>query len=618
MARGGKMKVSNLVVWVLLGLLIIGLAGFGIGDFGGSVRSVGQVGRTEISTQDYARALQNQLAALQQQTGQNFGMAQARAFGIDRMVLEQLVTTAALDDETARLGLSAGDEAVSARIVELPAFQGLDGAFDREAYAFTLDRLGMRPGAFEDQVRAELARNLLQGAVAAGLAPSPVYGETLVAWLAEERRISWVRLGAEMLDAPVPEPGEAELAEWHAANPERYTAPERREITFAWLTPDMLLGGMEIDEAALRELYAARTADYDLPERRILDRLAFRDTAAAEAARAALAAGETSFEDLLAERDLGPEDASLGEVARGDLEPAAAEAVFALQEPGIAGPVETALGPVLFRVSAVLNAVETPFEEVRDELAQELAADRARRQVDALTDQIEDLLAGGATLEELAAETPMELGQIAFDAGSREGIAAFEEFRQRAAEARPGDFPELAALDGGGLFALRLDAVTPPALRPLGDVRAAVAADWRQAETAKRLRALAETFAARLGAGEDFPALGLAATTEGPLRRNDQLGGAPRALVEAGFGLAEAGAATVLEAEGGVYLLRADAVIPADPGDPETEALARSIAARARLDMAEDVLALHARALRESLPISLNATAIEAIHTQLP
>ncbi|PKP83797.1 MAG: hypothetical protein CVT80_11860 [Alphaproteobacteria bacterium HGW-Alphaproteobacteria-2] len=90
MARGGKMKVSNLVVWVLLGLLIIGLAGFGIGDFGGSVRSVGKVGRTEISTQDYARALQNQLAALQQQTGQSFGMAQARSFGIDRMVLERL------------------------------------------------------------------------------------------------------------------------------------------------------------------------------------------------------------------------------------------------------------------------------------------------------------------------------------------------------------------------------------------------------------------------------------------------------------------------------------------------------------------------------------------------
>lgn len=618
MARGGKMKVSNLVVWILLGLLIIGLAGFGIGDFGGSVRSVGKVGRTEISTQDYARALQNQLAALQQQTGQSFGMAQARSFGIDRMVLEQLVTTAALDDETVRLGLSAGDAAVSARIVGLPAFQGLDGSFDREAYAFALDRLGLRPGDFEEQVRAELARDMLQGAVAAGLAPSPVYAETLVAWLAEERRLSWVRLDAGMLDAPVPEPTEAELAEWHTAHPERFTAPERREITHAWITSDMLLAGMEIDEAALRDLYAARAADYDLPERRIVDRLAFRDTAAAETARAALEAGETSFEDLLAERDLGPEDASLGEVARGDLEGAAAEAVFALQEPGIAGPVETALGPVLFRVSAVLNAVRTPFEEVREELAQELAADRARRQVDGLTDQIEDLLAEGATLEEVAAETPMELGRITFDPENREGIAAFEEFRERAAQTQPDDFPELATLEGGGLFALRIDAVTPPALRPLDEVRAEVVADWRQAETTARLKALAETLAARLGAGEDFAALGLTAEAEGPLRRNDRLGAAPRALVETGFGLAAAGAAAVVEAEGAVYVLRAEAVIPADPGNPETEALARSVAARARLDMAEDVLALHARALRESLPISLNATAIEAIHTQLP
>ena len=39
------------------------------------------------------------------------------------------------------------------------------------------------------------------------------------------------------------------------------------------------------------------------------------------------------------------------------------------------------------------------------------------------------------------------------------------------------DYPEIEQLDDGGIFAIRLDEVIPPALRPLDEVREAVAAD---------------------------------------------------------------------------------------------------------------------------------------------
>src|SRR5690606_36501056 len=134
----------------------------------------------------------------------------------------------------------------------------------------------------------------------------------------------------------------------------------------------------------------------------------------AQSAMDRVSAGEISFDDLVVERGLALEDADMGDVSEAQLG-AAGAAVFALEEPGqVVGPLPSNVGPSLFRMNAILNAQEVPFEEARDELRAELASDTARR---AIVDQLEnfdDLLAGGATLEEMAAETPMELGTIAW------------------------------------------------------------------------------------------------------------------------------------------------------------------------------------------------------------
>ncbi len=114
MAKG---TASRAFVWVILALLIVGLAGFGATNFGGSVRSVTTVGDIEISVDDYGRELQQDLRELAAQSvTRNQALPwRKRALGLDRAALSQLVWQAALDHETARIGLSVGDETVRAR-----------------------------------------------------------------------------------------------------------------------------------------------------------------------------------------------------------------------------------------------------------------------------------------------------------------------------------------------------------------------------------------------------------------------------------------------------------------------------------------------------------------------
>ena len=81
--KGGR----SLVVWVLVAMLIAGLSGFGVENFGGATAKIGRVGDTEIEANDYAREMQGQINTLTRQFGAPVTMADARSIGIDRQVL---------------------------------------------------------------------------------------------------------------------------------------------------------------------------------------------------------------------------------------------------------------------------------------------------------------------------------------------------------------------------------------------------------------------------------------------------------------------------------------------------------------------------------------------------
>ncbi|MEM8851093.1 MAG: SurA N-terminal domain-containing protein, partial [Pseudomonadota bacterium] len=612
-----RKKKGNIVVWVILGLLILSLGGFGIGSFGGSLSSVASVGDREITVQDYGQALQNEQRQLQQQTGQPLTIQQMQAFGLDRAVMERLLAREALAYEANRMGLSVGDEEVATRIRSNPAFQGLDGQFDREGYGQALDFAGLNERGFERQTRDDAARELLQVAVVGGVEVPDAYADTLAAWLAETRTVTFAAVTVADLATGPAAPSEGDLEDFHAENGDLFRTPELRRITYAAIIPSRLAETTEVDDAAIRGLYEDRIDLFRQPARVLAERLAFADAAAAETARAAIDAGETTFEALVEERGLTLDDVDQGELAADDLDSGVAEALFALEEPGLVGPVDTALGPALYRVNAILDATEIPFEAVRDDLAAQFSADAARREIDAARENIDDLLAGGATLEEIADETIMELGTLEFEPGLREGIAGYDAFRSIARTVEDGDFPELEGLSDGGLFALRLDEIVPPELPPLADIRAEVEAAWRDRQDRARLLAEAEVLAARISDGETFEAVGLTAEIAEGVARDGTLDGVPAEFVPRLFE-AEPGAVIAVEGDATrAWVARLDAVVAADLTAGEAADLRAAIVQQARQDIASDLFEAYGQAIQAEAGFSVNQQAVQAVQSQL-
>lgn len=607
-----KNKISRAFIWIIMGFVMVGLVGFGSFNFGGSIDAIGKVGETEISADRYFREVNARVNALQAQTGQRVTFAQAQSLGIDRAALETVINQVALENETARLGVSVGDEELAARIRDISAFHGTGGAFDREIYDFVLEQSGLTAGGFEETLRSEVARTILQGAVVNGIAVPAVHADTLYGWARETRDFTWARVGREVLEAPVGEPGAAELEAFYEANPEAFTLPRTREITYAWLRPDDVAGQVEVSDDDLRALYDARIEEFQVPERRLVERLVFGSEAEAEAAAEQIEAGGASFESFVEARGLRLADIDLGDVTEADLG-AAGGAVFALDGPGVAGPVMTDLGPALFRMNAVLPARETSFEAARDELRDEFAGDAARRLLQDMMIELDDALAAGATLEDIAGEHGMTLGTIGWTGAEREGLAAYDEFRAAADGVQEGDYPAMEVLSDGGLFALRLDALIEPRLQPLEDVRAEAVSGWKAAEAARRVAERAEAMIAEIEAGESPASLGLAEVVETGITRNAFIDGAPPELVSRAFALEPGAWAVVDDAEGAV-LLRLDAVTPADQDSAEARAVKAEFLTGTAQALALDIEAAFSAALEEAAGITLDRAMVNAVN----
>lgn len=658
-------KGKSTVVWILMGMLVLGLGGFGIENFSGGGTDVGKVGNVSISSDDYARGMRQEMQGFSQMTGRALTGAEAREMGLPQNVLAGLFLSATLEEQANRLGVSAGDDAVRAAIVEAPAFRGLNGQFDGARYQQVLRDEGMTVREFEHALRMDEARQILQRAVTSGANAPAVTIDRSVAWLLETRDIRWYELTVDDLAAPIVAPDQDTLTAWHQANADRFTAPEARKLSFAWLTPDMIEDKVQVDDQALRDLYQSRIDEFQKPERRMVERLVFQDEAAANEAKARLDSGAVDFEALAAERGLTLQDIDEGEVTQDQLG-ANGEAVFALEQPGVVGPLPTNLGPALFSMNAILEPIDVPFDQAKSELRGEAALDRARRQIADLRGQVDDLLAGGATVEDLANDTDMELGQIewrASDQPEQGSIAGYPAFREQAAAITEQDFPELHDLDDGGVFVLRLDEVVPPALIPFDEVRERVEQDWIAAETQRQLLALADErkvdAVAREIADPDLtdpspsqvpsvaqsqPAVPNQAPVPGAasprpqvsttpaaavsgeevrwhdaqdLPRDGFIEGTPQELVATAFELDAVGDTEVVDTRNRVFLVSLDHIDAVDMSSDQAQQVRQAVSSRLGDALKQDLFDYYARALQSRIGVTVNQTAIEAVNSRM-
>ena len=608
-------SISKTFVWIIIGLAMLGLGGFGASNLSGTIRTIGTVGDKHIDVGEYARQLSQEIRAVEAQTGETLPFSRAQEIGLDQAVLGRLISERALDHEAAVLGLSIGDEALRDQIVEISAFQGISGSFDREAYTFALERTGTSEAEFETRLREETARTLLQGAMISGVVMPTMYVSTLLDYIGETRDFTWARLASADLDAPFETATDEQLQTYFEENTVNFMLPETKRLTYAQLSPDALIESIDVPEEDLRAEFDARINQYNTPERRLVERLVYLDEEEANRAAAALEVSGTTFETLVDERGLALADIDLGDVDRLSLD-AAGEAVFAAEVGVVVGPLDTDLGPALFRVNGVLPAQVTTFEDAESDLQEILATDRARRFVSTQAQDFDDLLAGGATLEELADETEMEIGSLDWFDGNGNGIGAYIAFADAARAVTDEDFPQIGNLEDGGVFALRLDEVLPVRAPEFEQAREKIVASWENNQVETRLNEQAATLVPQLESGADFAGLGLTAIVETDQTRTAFVGGTPPSFMEDVFKM-NIGDISVVNSFGTVLVVRLDAINPTEENE-NADALSAQLQSQIEQSLARDLYNIYSRDAVQRAGQNIDPRSLAAVHVNFP
>ncbi|TVR79110.1 MAG: hypothetical protein EA405_13410 [Rhodospirillales bacterium] len=603
------------VVFVLILLAFAsGFWYFGGPTGGGDPAWAVRVGDQTIAAETVRADYERELARLRAEAGIQVDSAQARAMGLPGLVIERLVNQTLLDLAAADLNLAASDDLVRDAIRRNPAFQGPDGTFDRNVYGQTLRFAGFSERQFEDMVRREVARNQLLVSMGGAVTVPDTILKPLFRHHHERRTATVVRIGDRDLADAVEPPSEQELAAYHDANAERFMAPEYRSVTAIVLGVDHLAPQMAVSDAEIRAEYQDRVDEFFQPEQRTLQQIVVPDRDAAERALERIRGGADFLTVAEEEAGLSADAVDLGTVTRRSLLPALADAAFSVDEGEVADPVQSPIGWHLFKVTEVMPASTVPLADVRDEIAAELAAEKARDALFDLSNRLQDTLGAGVSLEEAADRLDLPLIRVdAVDATGRDPdgdpVEALPEAAvEEAFMLGAGEESLLGEYGIEGYFVVRVDDVMPPAVRPLESVRAevrdAVMADRLAEAAAERAEGIADAVRAGRDLAEVAGDHGLESATTPPFNRGGE--GAPdlpRGLIEAVFE-ADRGQAVVVRAREASFIAEVQDTHPADPDRDRQEA--QAFRDNLRVSLGNDLVAQYLDAMRQRHPVAVN------------
>jgi peptidyl-prolyl cis-trans isomerase D len=515
MLRGLRKASSN---WVgkavmagVVGFLVISFAIWGIGDiFRGFGRSPAvKIGRTEVSVEQLRNLYNERLQQYSRQLGRPISIDQARALGLDRLVIGQIIAEFVLDEASRKLGLNLSDAEVARQITLDPSFQGPNGQFDRFRFEQIIRNAGYTEARFVAEQRRRLLRRQLAGTVTTGMSAPKALIEAADRYQNESRSIEYVlfdRAQAGEIPAPSPEV----LAKYFDDHKILFRAPEYRKVVIVSLIPSELARWIEISDADLERAYNERRTRYVIPERRHIEQIDFSSAAAAQGAAERIAQG-VSFLEIAKELGKTEKDIDLGTVTKSEMiDRAVADAAFTLKDGEVSAPVQGRFGVVLVRVLKIEPEQARSLQEVAGELKQELALARAKAEVLSYYDKIEDARSEGKSLAEAAENLKLPGRTIeAIDRSGRDPSGAPVELpeSQRLLDAMfttevGVERDPLQAQDGYIWY--DVVGITPSRERSLDEVKDKVEQRWREEEIANRLSAKATELLDKIKAGTPF------------------------------------------------------------------------------------------------------------------
>ncbi|WP_417656092.1 peptidylprolyl isomerase [Pseudidiomarina aestuarii] len=386
-------RSQSFIVKAILVFLALTFALFGIGSYVTNQPdpAVAIVNGEEIAQAQFDREVENERNRQQQQLGDFYATLSADpAFNqrLRQQVLDRLIDQKLVEQYAQDRGLRVSNEQVKTAIREFPAFQ-VAGQFDNQTYRMVLAQNGFSVDGFAELMRSDMARTQLLESI---LETDFVLADEVqqVQALVNQSRSGGYREIALADYLETVEITDAAIETWYQQNRDRFAVPEQVRVEFVALEAGAIAEAIEIDENLVREWYESNRSQYETASRARFSHILIEAEdgnadarAEAEALLAEINNGADFAEVAKANSDdvfSGEQGGDLDFIEAGTMDPDFEAAAFALENVGdVSDVVETSFGFHIIKLTDREEGSVTPFEEVRDEIVNDLREERVKQ-----------------------------------------------------------------------------------------------------------------------------------------------------------------------------------------------------------------------------------------------
>ncbi len=626
---------SYLNTWVVRALFLVLVAAFAMWGVGDVIRNIGtttwvaKVGDQTIEPPQLDEMFRGALAQYSRSQPGAQPTAAVR-MQIAEQTLNDLILRTAVDLQVQRMRLLVPDAALRESIFAIPAFRGPNGAFDRQVFETVLRNNGLTETRFLALQHDDLARRELLEPVRSGVAVPDVLTRQAFDYRFERRAADMVEFPFAAVTPPAP-PDQATLTRWYENHPWLYGTPEYRRIKAVILAPQTVAKDIPVSDADLHAAYEQRRDQYVVPDKRSVQVLLTGDETKARALADQWRAGADWAMMQAAAKADGATAAELDAASEREIPvPELAKAVFAAVPQTVSDPVHSPLGWHVFKVTATTPGSERTFDQVKDELRDQLAAAKASDLIYDRANKLDNILATGASLDQIPDDLGLAAVAGSLDAEGKtpDGIAAPipgpPELRSAiiaaAFKLQPGDPPHLVEVPtpqegGSSYYAMQVESIVPPAVRPYNEVKDQVLADWTKDAVNRVQNAASANLLAAIDKGQSIADAALVAgltLRKTPLAdRATPTEGMPPPLQQALFNMNKTGDAIQLETPDGFLTAVLTEIKEPDPKDNPTGFT--EVRNRLNQETADDVEQIFANALRARASPQINQAAVAQV-----
>ena len=488
-------------VKLAFGIIILVFVFWGIGSLTdtGSINVVAMVNNQPITFQQFETAYrQAEEQENSQNPGRRWSAEEKRDLG--RNVFRSLLFKELVIQEAQKNNFSVSPLELRDYVETVPAFRNDAGKFDPQIYKDVLARQRMTPAQFEDSLRRDLLSQKMMAFAMGGVWADPMEARSRFNFLYQNRTVEYVFLSAEESAASY-KPGPEDMQKFYDAHKADYAIPQKVSVQYIAVNPLKLVKPESIADEELRRDYEAHKTRFEEPKKVLASHILVQ--LAQDASPEEVKEAEAKIAKIRAELDAGkpfaqvadaynaPQAAgkggALGWVEPGMTVPPFEKAAFEAEKGKVVGPVRTQFGLHLILVEDVKEARVKPFEEVKGEIASQLATAAGKSKVsDVLDSLLEENILGkdlGAAAKKfgLEAETSALLSRD--ELAEKLGIKA--DGVESVFKTAKGSSIDIPLEAGDAYLVLRVADASPASFKPFEEVKDDVARRLREEQGAQ-------------------------------------------------------------------------------------------------------------------------------------